>query len=153
MAVVTQEPILCRLDRLDNLMRHLENIRGSSNNNNNNNNSNRSSSPSTPSSGTARNSDGHASSLDFFSPRSRDKLHCRPIDDVIVETEHKGTLLDRVSLIEHRLLKLEQEMDAEKQDKHSQDENKSRSPQTHKKSGLKQFVKSCVKGNKHKPNK
>lgn len=50
-------------------------------------------------------------------------------------------------------MQLEQEMDAEKQDKHSQDENKSRSPQTHKKSGLKQFVKSCVKGNKHKPNK
>lgn len=62
------------------------------------------SSPSTPSTGT-RTSDAHPSSLDF-SPRSRDKLHCRPIDDVIVETEHKGTLLDRVSLIEHRLLKV-----------------------------------------------
>lgn len=131
---VTQEPILSRLDRLDNLMRQLETIRGSSR-------SPKSSSPSTPSSGT------RTSDVDFFSPRSRDinKLHCRPIDDVIVETEHKGTLLDRVSLMEERLLKLcmqfEEELETEKQEKEDH-----KSP--HKKTGLKQFVKSCVKGNK-----
>ncbi|XP_021738854.1 uncharacterized protein LOC110705328 isoform X2 [Chenopodium quinoa] len=133
---VTQQPILSRLDRLDNLMRHLENLRGS-------NRSLKSSSPSTPSSGT------RTSDVEFFSPRSLDKLHCRPIDDVIVETEHKGTLLDRVSLIEHRLLKLEEEMESEKQEKDREEKSSSHS---HKKIGLKQFVKSCVKGSKNKSN-
>ncbi|XP_021736013.1 uncharacterized protein LOC110702586 isoform X1 [Chenopodium quinoa] len=136
---VTQQPILSRLDRLDNLMRHLENLRGS-------NRSLKSSSPSTPSSGT------RTSDVEFFSPRSLDKLNCRPIDDVIVETEHKGTLLNRVSLIEQRLLKLcmqlEQEMEREKQEK----DREEKSSHSHKKAGLKQFVKSCVKGSKNKSN-
>lgn len=97
---VTQEPILSRLDRLDNLMRHLEEMKIRSNRG-------RSSSltPSTPSSGTGTpTSEGRASFLDF-SHRSRDQFKhpCRPIDDVIVETEHKGTLLDRVERMEDRL--------------------------------------------------
>ncbi|XP_057524632.1 uncharacterized protein LOC130804265 isoform X2 [Amaranthus tricolor] len=128
---VTQEPILSRLDRLDNLMRHMEEmVRGSKR-------STKSSSPtpSTPSS-TASATDGVASSFDF-SPRSA----CRPIVDVIVETEHKGTLLDRLALMEDRFLKLKGELEAQKADKQlhkSAPKNKSK--------GFKQFVKSCVKG-------
>lgn len=84
-------------------MRHLEEMKIRSNRG-------RSSSltPSTPSSGTGTpTSEGRASFLDF-SPRSRDqsKHPCRPIDDVIVETEHKGTLLDRVERMEDRLFRV-----------------------------------------------
>ncbi|CAO2817400.1 unnamed protein product [Amaranthus hypochondriacus] len=121
---LTQQPILSRLDRLDNLMRHMEEmVRGSKR-------STKSSSPtpSTPSSTAS----GVASSFDF-SPRSA----CRPIVDVIVETQHKGTLLDRLALMEDRLLKLEGELEAQKAE--AAPKNKSR--------GFKQFVKSCVKGN------
>lgn len=81
-------------------LRHLEEMKIRSNRG-------RSSSPtpSTPSSGTGTTtSEGHASFLDF-SPRSRDqcKHPCRPIDVVVVETEYKGTLLDRVERMEGRL--------------------------------------------------
>ncbi|KAL2940410.1 Pleckstrin homology domain-containing family A member 4 [Bienertia sinuspersici] len=139
---VPQEPILSRLHRLDNLMKHLEEIMKGSNR------SPKSSTPSTPSSGT-RTSDGHASSLEF-SPRSRDKLHCRPIDDVMVEAEHKGTLLDRVALMEDRLLKLGMQLEEEWQTEKQEKEEKSHS---HHKKGLKQFVRSCVKGNQSKSKK
>lgn len=63
----------------------------------------KSSTASTPSSGTLT-SDGHASSTDF-SPKSLEK-HCRPIDDVILETEIKGTLLDRLLQVEDRVFKV-----------------------------------------------
>jgi len=61
--------------------------------------------PSTPSSGTGTTtSESHAPFSDF-SPRSQDqsKHPCRPIDDVIIEIEYKGTLLDRVARMEDRL--------------------------------------------------
>ncbi|KAK3008233.1 hypothetical protein RJ639_014839 [Escallonia herrerae] len=96
MAVTTEEPILSRLDRLDNILRQLEEIRGSRR-------SPRSSCASTPSSGTLT-SDGQASSVDF-SPQSLEK-HCRPIDAVIVETELKGTLIERLVHVEDRVLKV-----------------------------------------------
>ncbi|XP_059650457.1 uncharacterized protein LOC132296263 [Cornus florida] len=99
-----EEPILSRLDRLDNILRQLEEIRG-------HNRSARSSCASTPSSGTLT-SDGQASSVDF-SPKSLEK-HCRPIDDVVMETEHKGTLIERVVRVEQRVLKIEEELETEK---------------------------------------
>ncbi|GAB2289036.1 hypothetical protein Dimus_023338 [Dionaea muscipula] len=96
---ITQEPMLSRLDRLDNLLRHLEeNIRGS-------NRFSKSSCGSTPSSGILTSYGGPVSSSDF-SPRT--------IDDVIVEAEQKGTLIQRVSRLESRVLKVEEEMEAER---------------------------------------
>ncbi|KAK6928739.1 hypothetical protein RJ641_004944 [Dillenia turbinata] len=92
----TEEPILARLDRLDMMLRHLEEIRV------NTCRSPKSSGASTPSSGTLT-SEGAVSSVDF-SPKSLEK-HCRPIDDVMVETEVKGTLIERVTLLEKRVLK------------------------------------------------
>ncbi|GAB4828085.1 hypothetical protein Ancab_035000 [Ancistrocladus abbreviatus] len=138
---ITEEPILSRLDRLDHLLRHLEEIRGC-------NRSPKSSCASTPSSGTLT-SEGARSSVDF-SPKSLEK-HCRPIEDVIVETEHKGTLIERVSHLEVRLLKLclqlEEDIEAEKKMKDQKIDK------TTQKKGLKQLVKYCVKGkakSKHK---
>ncbi|KAJ7949170.1 Nucleolar and coiled-body phosphoprotein like [Quillaja saponaria] len=144
MTTTLEEPILSRINRLDNILRQLEEIRGS-------NRSPKSSCASTPSSGTLT-SDGHASSLDF-SPKSLEK-HCRPIDRVIMETEVKGTLIERLNHVEDRVLKLclqlEVELEADRKKYEKKIENKP-SVQTHKKKGLKQLVKQCVKGKgKHK---
>ncbi|XP_059291549.1 uncharacterized protein LOC132045043 [Lycium ferocissimum] len=147
-----EEPILSRLDRLDNIIKKLEEVRGGDH----------SPKTSTASSETLT-SDGQASSLDF-SPRSIEK-HCRPIDDVISETEHKGTLIERLVNVENRVLnvclQLEAELEMMKKKKEEDlvleetlkkkgeenvgviEENK-KSP--HKKGGFKSFVKYCVQG-------
>ncbi|XP_048330323.2 uncharacterized protein LOC107417610 isoform X2 [Ziziphus jujuba] len=135
---ITEEPILPRLDRLDNMLRQLEEIRGC----NRSSSSPKSSYASTPSSGTLTSTDGHLSSLDF-SPKSIEK-HCRPIDHVIMETGVKGTLIERLDHVEDRVLKMEEELEAEK--KREETEKKERN-----KKGLKQLVKQCLKGKrKHK---
>lgn len=74
-------------------LRHLEEIRGC-------NPSPKSSCASTPTSG----SDGHVSSTDF-SPKSLEK-HCRPIEFVMMETEVKGTMIERLNQVEDRMLKV-----------------------------------------------
>ncbi|KAK2999682.1 hypothetical protein RJ639_024171 [Escallonia herrerae] len=70
--------------------------------------------------------------------------HCRPIDAVIVETELKGTLIERLVHVEDRVLKLslqlEEELGAEKKREEISAKKKV------KKGGLKHFVESCVKG-------
>ncbi|KAM0017140.1 hypothetical protein Hdeb2414_s0028g00704631 [Helianthus debilis subsp. tardiflorus] len=97
MAVATvEEPMLSRLDRLDIIVRHLEELKVG----NSNRTPKSSSCPSTPSS----KSEGQASSFDS-SPRSLEK-HCRPIDDVIAETETKGTLIERLVHVEDRVAKV-----------------------------------------------
>ncbi|XP_055815108.1 uncharacterized protein LOC129884856 [Solanum dulcamara] len=144
-----EEPILSRLDRLDNIIKKLEEVRGGDH----------SPKTSTASSETLT-SDGQVSSLDF-SPRSMEK-HCRPIDDVISETEHKGTLVERLVNVENRVLNVCLQLEAElemmkkkKKDdviveenlKKQREENnvvvieeKNKSP--HKKGSFKSFVKS-----------
>ncbi|XP_040863597.1 uncharacterized protein [Glycine max] len=99
----TEEKILSRIDRLDNVLRHLEEIRGC-------NPSPKSSCASTPTSG----SDGHVSSTDF-SPKSLEK-HCRPIENIMMETEAKGTMIERLNQVEDRMLKLEEELVAKKKE-------------------------------------
>jgi len=74
-------------------LRQLEEIRGY-------NRSPKSSCASTPTSV----SDGRVSSVDF-SPKSLEK-HCRPIETVIMETEVKGTLIERLKQVEDRMLKV-----------------------------------------------
>ncbi|XP_062173846.1 uncharacterized protein LOC133879339 isoform X2 [Alnus glutinosa] len=136
MAVVIEEPIISRLDRLDNMLRHLEDIRGC-------NRSPKSSCASVASSGTLT-SDGQRSS--DFSPKSLEK-HSRPINHMIMETQEKGTLIERLEQVENRVLKLELELEAERTVLKVKTEKK----RAHKK-GLKQLVKQCVKG-KGKHNK
>ncbi|XP_015582698.1 uncharacterized protein LOC8271835 isoform X2 [Ricinus communis] len=130
---VPEEPILSRLDRLDTMLRQLEDMRGS-------NRSPKSSCASTPSSGTLT-SEGHVSSIDL-SPKSLEK-HCRPINRVMMETEIKGTLVERLDLLEDRLLKLEEGLEAERK---REEENRERSG---KKKGLKGLVRNIVKGKKN----
>lgn len=116
-------------------------------------------------------SDGQVSSLDF-SPRSMEK-HCRPIDDVISETEHKGTLMERLVNVEKRVLNVclqwEAELEMIKKNNNNNDvgveenlnlnlkkkrqvsnvviiEEKNKASSPHKKGSFKSFVKSCVKG-------
>ncbi|KAJ8573568.1 hypothetical protein K7X08_010079 [Anisodus acutangulus] len=118
-------------------------------------------------------SDGQASSLNFSPcPRSMEK-HCRPIDDVISETEHKGTLIERLVNVENRVLNVCLQLEAElemKKKKKKEDNNvvldqtlkkkregnvvvEAKNKSSHKKGGFKSFVKSCVQGKgigKHK---
>ncbi|OIV98970.1 hypothetical protein TanjilG_29373 [Lupinus angustifolius] len=131
--VATEEPILSRIDRLDNMLRKLEEIRGC--------NLSPKSSCSTP---TISESDGRFSSVDF-SPKSFEK-HCRPIENVIMETEVKGTLIDRLNQVEDRMLKVEEEWEADRK----REEKKENSP---KKKGFKQLVKQCVKARSVKHDK
>ncbi|KAK7405480.1 hypothetical protein VNO78_06818 [Psophocarpus tetragonolobus] len=129
----TEEPILSRIDRLDNMLRQLEEIRGC-------NRSPKTSCASTTSSG----SDGHVSSVDF-SPKSLEK-HCRPIENVMMETEVKGTMIERLNQVEDRMLKLEEEFLARMK---KEEEKKMNSP----KKRFKQFVKQCVKARGKHSNK
>ncbi|KAM7262507.1 hypothetical protein ACFE04_000190 [Oxalis oulophora] len=126
---VTEEPILSRLDRLDTMLKELDEIRGC----NYYNKSGRSSgsgvsTPPTTSSGTVT-SEGLASSIDF-SPKSLEK-HCRPINHVLMLTEVKGTLVERLDHVEDRVHKLEEELEVKSSEKK-------------KKKGLKQLMKKCV---------
>ncbi|QHN97672.1 uncharacterized protein LOC107612483 isoform X2 [Arachis ipaensis] len=121
-----EEPILSRIERLDNMLRQLEEIRGC-------NRSSKSSCASTPTSA----SDGRISSLDF-SPKSLEK-HCRPIENVIMEAEAKGTLIQRLSHVEDRVLKLEDEWEAERK---MEQEKKMKQPK--KKKGFKQLMQQCL---------
>ncbi|KAL8249529.1 hypothetical protein R6Q59_006397 [Mikania micrantha] len=101
MATTTvEEPMLSRLDRLDLMVRRLEELRGGGNIRIG---TPRSSCPSTPSSGTVT-SDGGPMSSSVDSPRSLEK-NCRPMDDVIVETGMKGTLIQRLLHVEDRVAK------------------------------------------------
>ncbi|KAJ0435362.1 hypothetical protein HanOQP8_Chr17g0675651 [Helianthus annuus] len=134
-ATTVEEPMLSRLDRLDIIVRHLEELKVG----NSNRTPKSSSCPSTPSS----KSEGQASSFDF-SPRSLEK-HCRPIDDVVAETETKGTLIERLLNVEHRVAKLEEEMEAQRRRVEEEEEKKRVSKKKNR--GLKQLVKSCVTGN------
>ncbi|KAK7317320.1 hypothetical protein RJT34_01441 [Clitoria ternatea] len=122
----TEEPILSRIDRLDNMLKQLEEIRGY-------NRSPKSSCASTPTSG----SEGHVSFVDF-SPKSLEK-HCRPIENVMMETEVKGTMIERLNHVEDRMLKLEEELAQER--KREEEKKTVKSP----KKGLKQLVRQCVK--------
>ncbi|KAG2668656.1 hypothetical protein I3760_14G002200 [Carya illinoinensis] len=131
MAIV-EEPITLRLDRLNNMLRHLEEIRGC------NRSSPKSSCASIESSGT-QTSDGNASSMDL-SAKSLEKKS-RPMEHVIIETEVKGTLIERLEVVEDRVLKLclqlEEELEAEKNEKKAHMNKK----------GLKQLaLKLCRKG-------
>lgn len=102
------EPILCRMERLDNMLRQLEEIRGC----NNSNNTRASHSPKSSSfaSTPSRASDGvgHVSS----SAESLEK-HCRPMEHVMMETDVKGTLIERLDHVEDRVLKLCMQLEEE----------------------------------------
>ncbi|KAL9367764.1 hypothetical protein Peur_038963 [Populus x canadensis] len=129
---ITEEPILSRLDRLDNMMRELAELGGCSR-------PPKSSSPCTPSCGTLT-SEGKVSFVDL-SPKSLEK-HCRPISNVMMETEVKGTLVERLDHLEERVLKLEGGLEA---DKHREE---GRTEKRRHKKGLKGLVEKIVKGNK-----
>lgn len=92
-------PILSRVERLDLMMSYLEEIKGRMD-------VRKISCASTTSSGTATTtmSDGGNSSVNS-TPKSIEK-RCRPIDDVVVETQMKGSLIERVDQLESRLLKV-----------------------------------------------
>ncbi|WCJ18941.1 hypothetical protein M5689_001254 [Euphorbia peplus] len=124
---VTQEPILSRLDRVDNMLRQLEEIRGS-------NRSPKSSASyaSTPS------SEGHASSFDI-SPRPLEK-NCLPISRVMMDTEIKGSLVQRIDQVELRLVKLCMQLEGELENEKKREESSG------KKKGFKGLVNKMVKG-------
>ena len=161
----TEEPILSRLDRLDIMLRQLEEIKGC-NHVHRSSHSAKSSCESTPSSETLTSEYAQVSSTtssltaDHFSPKSQLDKHCRPIQNVMMETGAKGTLIERLDHVEERVLKLcmqlEDEFEAAERKREDReraevveevmfvDEKKNR--QKKKKKGFKQLVKRCVTG-------
>ncbi|KAL6498657.1 hypothetical protein OROGR_028204 [Orobanche gracilis] len=137
----SEEPLISRLSRLDNILKQLECVQGVVH-------SPKSSYASTTSSGTLT-SDGRPPSLDDFSLRRFEK-HCRPLEEVMLEVESKGTLIERLGDVEERILKLEKGFEAgrEKEQTLPVDRKKSTTP----KKGLKNLVKSCVTRTKREDN-
>ncbi|XP_039008612.1 uncharacterized protein LOC120136723 [Hibiscus syriacus] len=146
MGIIGEEPVLSRLDRLDNMLRQLEEMRGSNNNDHYNRSpSPRSSSASTPSSGTlaSTRTDGHLSSAFDLSPTAKSlEKYCRPVELMMVETQTKGTLIQRLDQAEDRLLKLCVQMEEELEEKKREAGNEEKGQ----KKGIKHFVKQCVIG-------
>ncbi|KAB2594726.1 hypothetical protein D8674_030176 [Pyrus ussuriensis x Pyrus communis] len=111
MANTTEEPILFRMDRLDTILRQLEEIRrlqSQSHSHSHTRTPKSSSLTSTPSrtSGTLTSEGGNLpSSAELISPESLEK-HCRPIEHVMMETDAKGSLIERLDHVEDRVLKL-----------------------------------------------
>ncbi|XP_048426316.1 uncharacterized protein LOC103954860 [Pyrus x bretschneideri] len=102
MVNTTEEPILSRMDRLDTVLRQLEESESSS----------CTSSP-TRTSGTLTSDGGHVpSSAELISPESLEK-YCRPIEHVMMETNAKGSLLERLDHVEDRVLKLCMQLEEE----------------------------------------
>ncbi|GER37900.1 hypothetical protein STAS_14327 [Striga asiatica] len=137
-----EEPMLSRLSRLDNILKQLEEIRSGTH-------SPKSSYESTTSSGTLT-SEGQPPSFADVSPEGLEK-HCRPVEEVMLEVERKGTLIDRLILAEDRILKLCMQLEEEFEGERVKEENgmADKIKSTPKK-GLKQLVKSCVTRKKHK---
>ncbi|KAI5681134.1 hypothetical protein M9H77_02361 [Catharanthus roseus] len=138
-----KEPILSRLDCLDNILKQLMEIRGRSYH-----------SPKSSTASTAASS-VTLTSTDDFSPKSLEK-HYRPIDDVMLETEIKGTLIERLVDVEDHVfrlcLQIGAELESENKKKEGYDVNVGKGRQqmpAEKKSpnkSFKHFVRSCVRG-------
>ncbi|CAD5179343.1 unnamed protein product [Musa acuminata subsp. malaccensis] len=139
MAAITsdQRPsILSRVERLDLMLGYLEELRSSRGG------AERSPGTSTTSGGGAvTTSDGGNSSVDS-SPKSLDHRMCRPIGDVVVETQVKGNLIDRVEHLEIRLLKIELEKKKSEEEKWTRRNGERRTRGR----GLRRLITSCVKG-------
>ncbi|KAL9270887.1 hypothetical protein AKJ16_DCAP23264 [Drosera capensis] len=104
MTILAEEPLLSRLDRLDNLLRHLED---------------KAAAVATTAGSNYRDSKSSSGSTEVISGMTTimsEELEkcCRPLEDVVVETEIKGSLVQRVARMEDRVLKLEEEIVAEK---------------------------------------
>lgn len=101
--VSASEPmsILSRVERLDLMMGYLEEMKGR---NFSSSKASTTSSGGTAGTTTATASDGGNSSVNS-SPKSLEK-RCRPINDVVMEIQVKGSLIERVDHLESRLLKV-----------------------------------------------
>ncbi|KAG0485505.1 hypothetical protein HPP92_009584 [Vanilla planifolia] len=126
--------VMSRLERLDLMMQCLEEIKGGS--------GRRSSCPSTSSSSAAT---GGCNSPQ--SPPPPPDRPLRSMEEAIVETLLKGSLIDRIVFLETRFLQMEEEMEKERK---RETEMEGMSPKSGEKRrhklGLKSMVKSCVRG-------
>ncbi|KAL9272052.1 hypothetical protein AKJ16_DCAP16371 [Drosera capensis] len=105
MTIFAEETLLSRLDRLDNLLRHLEEKAAAA----------------TTAGSNYRDSKSSSGSTEVISGMTTTTITseelekcCRPLEDVVVETEIKGSLVQRLARMEDRVLKLEEEIVAEK---------------------------------------
>ncbi|KAK8933386.1 hypothetical protein KSP39_PZI015356 [Platanthera zijinensis] len=99
--------------------------------------------------GSRRWSSGRSSSSVGSSPTTR----LRSMDEVIVETRVNGSLIDRITALESRLLKLEEEVENERKREegisppnNNNSSGKEMKQQQHKKKSFKSIVKTCVRG-------
>ncbi|CAN1316847.1 hypothetical protein LINPERPRIM_LOCUS30214 [Linum perenne] len=140
---VSEEPILSRLDRLDQMMKQLEEIRGSYRW------SSKSSPRSYPSTPTSATGGSHATSFTDHIPSSPISMEkrCRPLESVMVEVGIKGNLIDRLHLVEDRMLKVRTNIEG---DGGRNSTNSSSSPRSsEKKKGLKGLVRKIIHPHHH----
>ncbi|PIN27171.1 hypothetical protein CDL12_00087 [Handroanthus impetiginosus] len=134
-----EEPILSRLNRIDNILKQLEDIRSA-------NHSPKSSYGSTTSSGTPT-SEGH--------PDLPMEKRCRPLDEVIMEVERKGTLVDRLVHVEDRIFKLCLQLEEEFEARRRKEEQSAMAAAAQKKGskkGFKKLVEACARGKMKRKN-
>ncbi|OEL25658.1 hypothetical protein BAE44_0013323 [Dichanthelium oligosanthes] len=159
--------MMARMDRLDLLLGYLEEMTQQQHGLRR---STATSSPSTPATGGGGGLISDDDSSAASTPRGGSKTwrraasSCRPAKEALEEAQAKGTLVERIALLEDRVLKMEEDMldqitpekvitmssygghddDASSKEKPLQD--RYRSSKNNKKKGLKSLVKSCVRG-------
>ncbi|KAL6599968.1 hypothetical protein ACP70R_045619 [Stipagrostis hirtigluma subsp. patula] len=142
-AAAASMPMMARVDRLDHLLAYLEEMHHHRNSNT------ATSSPSTPRSralSTDRD-DSSAASTPRAGSWRRTASSCRPAKEALEEAQAKGSLLDRIALLEDRLLRMEDEIEiTPEKGVAAIGEERHRRSSSGKKKGIKSFVKSCVRG-------
>ncbi|XP_066357604.1 uncharacterized protein [Miscanthus floridulus] len=167
-ATVARQPaaasMMARVDRLDLLLGYLEDMHRNGNGNASPPSATTASSPSTPAAtgghrGLVIISSDDDDSAAASTPRgSKTWRRPRPAKEVLEEAQAKGSLIDRVAFLEHRVLKMEEDMEITPADEdkashqaraygHDTRKEKVHDPSSRKKKGLKSLVKSCVRGN------
>ncbi|KAJ3673011.1 hypothetical protein LUZ60_006385 [Juncus effusus] len=133
--------ILNRVDRLDVMLGYLEDLRlGRPSGERTPKTPRTPRSPAASTNSSGRLIDVFGDSSVTSSPKSLSRRPCRSVEEVMMEMKVKGNLLDRIELLETRILKLEDEVEVEK--KEGRTSPKKSSPRK----GLKKLVKACVHG-------
>ncbi|KAL6623716.1 hypothetical protein ACP70R_033595 [Stipagrostis hirtigluma subsp. patula] len=137
-------PMMARVDRLDHLLAYLEEMHHHQHRSSNT----ATSSPSTPRSRALSDDSSAASTPRAGSWRRATASSCRPAKEALEEAQAKGSLLDRIALLEDRLLRMEDDIDICTPEKGvaAIGEERHRRSSSGKKKGIKSFVKSCVRG-------
>ncbi|ONM02357.1 uncharacterized protein [Zea mays] len=156
MAATTTASMMARVDRLDLLLGYLEEMHRNGNGNASPPSATTASSPSTLAAGGVHliSSDDDVDVDSSAGPSTPTWRRPRPAKEVLEEAQAKGSLIDRIASLEHRVLKMEEDMEvtpantdkASQQPRATMMMSKNDDPsRKKKKKGLKSLVKSCLR--------